>query len=136
MLVYPQKDAVVVTHLKGGKGITACHAACQDVALGALKQLFLQRYQRQGGEQRLFLPEVAGDRLHVLGEHQLFHFIGAPLQFLKAVRRDGDEDVHVIEILVVCKPFLQEIAGADGAVKVIEVRVGVGGVLDLGAVDS
>ena len=78
---------------------------------------------------------MAGHRLHVLGEHQLFHLVGAPLQFLKAVCRDGDEDVHVIEILVIGKPFLQEIAGADGAVQVIEVRVGVGGVLDLGAVD-
>ncbi len=79
---------------------------------------------------------MAGHRLHVLGEHQLLHLVCAPLQLLQAVRSDDDEDVHVIEVLIPRKPLFQEIAGADGAVQVVEVRVGVGGVLDFGAVDS
>ena len=48
VLVDTQKDAVVITHLITGKGIAACRAQGQHVALGAFKKAVLQADQRQG----------------------------------------------------------------------------------------
>ena len=79
---------------------------------------------------------MTGHRLHVLGKQQLFHFICAPLQFLQAVCRNRNKDIHIIKILIGCQTILQEISGADGTVQIIKVRVRIGSILDFGPVDS
>ena len=43
VLVHPQQNAVVVAHLIAGVGVAACRPQGEDVALGPLKEVFLQR---------------------------------------------------------------------------------------------
>ena len=106
MLVYPEQNSIIIAHFKGCKRITAGNTCRQNVSLRTFKQALIQGYQWQGRKQCLFLPEVAGNRLHVLGQQQLLHFIGTPFQFFQAVCSNCDKDIHVIEILIGSQTFL------------------------------
>ena len=44
-----QKNAVIVTHFKADKWVTACCSACQNVTLGALEQMLFKVYKRERG---------------------------------------------------------------------------------------
>ena len=79
---------------------------------------------------------MAGGYPHVLGEQELFHLADLPLQVFLIGGCNRDQQVHKVKIFIVGKPFLQEIAAADGAVDIVKVRVGIAGVLDPGAVDA
>ena len=79
---------------------------------------------------------MAGGYPHVLGEQELFHLADLPLQVFLIGGCNRDQQVHKVKIFIVGKPFLEEIAAADGAVDIIKVRVGIAGVLDPGAVDE
>lgn len=48
VLVDAQQDTVIITHLIGCKGITACGTACQQVALTPLIQFLFHCHQWQG----------------------------------------------------------------------------------------
>ena len=65
-----------------------------------------------------------GDGLAIGGNH-----------FIHAVRRNSNQQIEVIEILVVGQAILQKIAGADGAIQIIKVGVGVTGLFDPAPVD-
>ena len=106
VFVDTKQDSVIIAHLKRCEGIAACNAGSQYVPFGTGEQLSLQRYQRQCRQHRLLFPKMTGYSLHVLRQQQLFHFVGAPLQFFQAVGCDGNENVHIIEILIICQSIL------------------------------
>ena len=136
VFVQTEQNTILITQLIGCKRVAACHAGGQGITLGAFIEMFIQRYQRQGGHKRLFLTESAAAHVHVAGHEQLFHFIDLPFQF---VHRRGcycDQQVQVVEILVVAQAFFQKVAASDGAVQIVKVRIGVAGILDFAAVDT
>ena len=60
-------------------------------------------------------------QIHVLGDQELFHFLYPPLQFLQVRCRNGNEEVHIVEILIIGQPGLQKISGTDGGIQVIKI---------------
>ena len=135
-LLTPQKDAVVVTHLKGSEGVAACGAASQQVALATLKKPFLHGYQRERGEKCLLLTKMAGTDIHILRKQKLFHLADLPFQIFLSRGSNGNQQIQIVEVLVVGKTFLQKIAASDGAVDVIKISVGVARVLDFRTIDA
>ena len=85
---------------------------------------------------RLLLAESAQTDIHILRHHQTPNLGDTPFQIIQGVRRDGHEDVGVVEILIIGKPLLQEVPGLDGTLNVVIVSVGVRCVLDPAAVDA
>ena len=136
VLVHAQQDAVIIAHLIAGVGVAACRPQGEDVALGTLKEVFLQRNQGQGGQKSLLLAEGTGLYVHVLRQQQLFHLGAFPFQLIHAARRDGNQEIEVIEVLVVPQAVLQEVSATDGPVQIVEVGVGVAGFPDLAPIDA
>lgn len=66
MLIDPQQDAVVITHLITGKGVAACRSQRQHISLGALIQMPFHSCQGQGGKKSLLLREGARLNIHIL----------------------------------------------------------------------
>ena len=66
VLVDPQQDTVIITHLIGCKGITACRTACQQVALTRSYSFFSIATNGRADKNDLFLPKMAGAGVHVL----------------------------------------------------------------------
>ncbi len=136
ILIHPQQDAVVVTHLIAGKGIAACRPAGQQVAPAFFIQPPLHGRQGEACQECLFLPEMAGTELHILGGQQFLHLVHLPLQILFTGSGDGNKQVQEIKILIVRQALFQEVPAPDGTVYVVKVRIGIAGVLDPGAVDA
>ena len=136
VLVDPHGDAVVIAHLRAGEGIAAGCPGGQDVPPGLLVELLPDPGDGQGAEQRVLLQKAAHPGVHVLGDQQLSHLLDPPFQVLYAVRRDGDDDGHIIDVFVVGEAPLEKVPGLDGVREVVKVGIGVAGVLDLAAVDA
>ena len=80
--------------------------------------------------------EVTGVYLHILGNEKFPHFTDFPFQLIQIGSRNGDQKIHVVEIFVVGKTFLQVISCFDGTVDVIKVGIGIASILYFGAIDA
>ena len=98
--------------------------------------MLFQRKQGQGRPEGLFLLIVKVDNPHILGDQELTHLIDLPFQFLLIRRGDCDQKIQIVEILVIGQAFLQEVSASDGTVNIIEIRIGIAGILNSGSVDS
>lgn len=74
--------------------------------------------------------------IEILRDKQLSHFTLTPFQILGVVGGHRNEDVHIIKILIVGKPLLQEVTAADSTVQIVKVAVGITGFSNLGTVDT
>ena len=136
VLVDAEQNTVVVAQLIRCERIAACCAQRQHIPLAAFKERFIQLHERKRRPKRLLLTEITALHVHILRNEQLFHLRTLPVQIVRVIRRHGDEQIQVVEIFMVAQTILQEIAAADGTVKVVKVRVGVAGLLDLAAIDA
>ena len=98
--------------------------------------MLLRIRQRQRRQKALFFPKRAGHDIEILRDKQLSHFTLTPFQILCVVGGHRNEDVHIIKILIVGKPLLQEVPAADSTVQIVKVAVGIAGFSDLGTVDT
>ena len=53
-----------------------------------------------------------------------------------ALSGNGNQKIQVEEVFTIGKTFLQIIAAANGIIDIIEIRIGIVGILYLGAVDT
>ena len=85
----------------------------------------MQLIQWQYGLKCQILSEIAWFQNKILRQHQLFHLIGTPFQFLPAICGNRNQRIDIVEILIICQTVLQMIACPYCTVDVIKIRIGI-----------
>ena len=136
VLVDTQKHTILVRHFIGCEWIAAGSCGGQDVPLASFKEFSVEIAERHARAHGVFLTESAYPEIHILRDHEPFYLCHTPFQILQRICCDGHKDIHVVEVLVVGQALFEVVSRTNGALNIIEVRIGVRGIFDAAPIDS
>ena len=92
--------------------------------------------KRKRGQECLLLTEGTAYAPNIVRKKQFPHFPFPVIKLCGAACGDGNEGIHIVEILVFRNSSLEEIATLDGIVKAVKVGVCIARILDFGVIDT